>query len=148
MNAHPSATNEVTIARPVDQVFAFFANPEENDTRWRPGLIKIARESGDGVGARYAQKLKGPAGSSVGATVEIVALDPPRSIEFTTVKGFIQPRGRFEFHEATGGTTVRFELEAELTGLKGLLMGAMVEKTMESEVGNLTRAKAVLERDN
>ncbi len=148
MNTHPSAANEVTIARPVDQVFAFFSNPEENDTRWRPGLVKITRESGEGVGARYAQKLRGPGGSSVAATVEIVARDAPRRIEFVTVKGFVQPRGVFLFHEADGGTTVRFELEAELGALKGLLMGSMVEKTMKSEVGNLTRAKDVLEREN
>ena len=146
MSSRPSAANDVTIAKPVDQVFAFFANPE-NDTRWRPGLVKITHERGEGVGARYAQELRGPGGSSIKAETEVVALDPPRYIEFTTVKGFIRPRGRFLFEEAAGGTTVRFELEADLGVVKGLLMGPMVKKTMESEVGNLARAKEVLERE-
>jgi uncharacterized membrane protein len=146
MSSHPSAANEVTIAKPVDEVFAFFANPE-NDLRWRPGLVKITRESGEGVGARWAQQLKGPGGAPIKTVTEVAALDPPRRIEFTTVKGFVQPRGRFLFSDAAGGTTVRFELETELGGLKGLLMGSMVQKTMESEVGNLARAKDVLERE-
>lgn len=147
MSAHPSAANDVTIARPVAEVFAFFANPE-NDPRWRPGLVKITHESGEGVGARYAQQMKGPGGASIKTETEVVGLDPLQRIEFTTVKGFVQPRGRFLFRETDGGTNVRFELEAELGGLKGLLMGSMVEKTMASEVGNLTRAKEVLEREN
>jgi len=146
MSNRPSAANEVTIERPVDEVFAFFANPE-NDPRWRPGLVKITHESGEGVGARYAQELKGPGGAPIKTVTEVVALDPPRRIEFATVKGFVQPQGRFLFTPAAGGTTVRFELETELGGLKGLLMGAMIQKTMASEVGNLARAKDVLERE-
>jgi uncharacterized membrane protein len=140
-----SAAHEVTIARPVDEVFAFFANPE-NDPQWRPGLVKITHESGEGVGARYVQQMKGPGGAPIKATTEVVGLDPPRRIEFMTVKGFVQPRGRFLFSEAPGGTTVRFELEAQLGGLKGLMMGSSMQKTMESEVRNLARAKDVLER--
>jgi hypothetical protein len=31
--------------------------------------------------------------------------------------------------------------------VKGLLLGSMVEKTMAAEVGNLERAKEVLERE-
>lgn len=146
MGTRPSAANDITIGKPVDQVFAFFANPE-NDTRWRPGLVKITHERGEGVGARYAQQLKGPGGASIKTETEVVAIEPPRRIEFMTVKGFVRPRGRFLFHEAAGGTTVRFELEADLGVLKGLLMGSMVKKTMESEVGNLARAKEVLERE-
>ena len=144
MSTDQSAANDVTIARPVDQVFAFFANPE-NDTRWRPGLTKITHESGDGVGARYVQQMKGPAGASIKTTTEVVTLDPPTRIEFVTVKGFVQPRGRFLFSEADGGTNVRFELEVHLGAVKGLLMGSTIKKTLASEVGNLTRAKDVLE---
>src|SRR3954467_9648039 len=146
MSNRPAAANEVTIERPVDEVFAFFANPE-NDPRWRPGLVKITHESGAGVGARYAQQLKSPGGAPIKTVTEVVALDPPRRIEFATVKGFVQPQGRFLFTPAAGGTTVRFELETELGGLKGLLMGAMIQKTTAPEVGNVARAKDVLERE-
>ncbi|SRR6266498_1298578 len=147
MSTHPSAANEVTIARPVDQVFAFFSNPE-NDMRWRSGVVKITHESGQGVGARYAQQLKGPGGFPIKANIEVVTLDPLRRIEFRTVNGPVRPQGRFLFREADGGTNVRFELEVQLGVLKGLLMGPMVKKSMASEVEHLTRAKEVLEREN
>src|SRR3954466_4678894 len=132
MSANPSAASEITIARPIDEVFAFFANPE-NDPRWRPGLVKITHLSGEGVGARYAQQMKGPAGLPIKAETEVVAVDPLRRIEFKTVKGFVQPQGRFLFNEADGGTNVRFELEAQLDGLKARMMGSSMQKTMESE---------------
>jgi uncharacterized membrane protein len=145
VSAHPTAANDVTIARPIDEVFAFFANPE-NDPRWRPGLVKITHLSGEGVGARYQQQMKGPAGLPIKAETEVVTLDPLRRIEFKTVKGFVQPQGRFLFSEVDGGTSVRFELEAQLDGLKARMMGSSMQKTMETEVGNLSRAKELLEQ--
>jgi len=104
--------------------------------------VRAATES-----ERATRSRKGPGGAPIKAKIEIVALDPPRLIEFKTVEGFVQPRGSFVFREADGGTNVRFELEAELGALKGLLMGRTMQKTMESEVGNLTRAKEILERE-
>ena len=38
-----------------------------------------------------------------------------------------------------------FSLDAQLTGLRKLLMGSMVQKTMDSEVRNLDNAKRLLE---
>jgi hypothetical protein len=38
-----------------------------------------------------------------------------------------------------------FSLDAQLTGLRKLLMGSMVQKTMDSEVHNLDNAKRILE---
>jgi len=42
-------------------------------------------------------------------------------------------------------TTVTFSLDADLAGIKKLLMGGMVAKTMTTEVQALDKAKAVLE---
>ena len=38
-----------------------------------------------------------------------------------------------------------FRLSAELSGLKKLLMGSMVQRTMDKEVGALSELKRVLE---
>lgn len=145
MDKKLAGVNEVTIARPVEEVFAFFANPE-NDPQWRCGVVKMEHASGAGVGARYRQLVKGPGGRSIEADIEIIALDPSDRIEFVTIKGPVRPRGRYQLTDSDGGTRVRFELEAELTGLKRLVMAPMVRKTMSSEVGQLTRAKELLER--
>jgi len=50
----PSAEHQVTIARPVGEVFAYVADGL-NAPSWRPGVLDIAHVSGTGVGAVYKQ---------------------------------------------------------------------------------------------
>ena len=139
----PSATNEIVIDRPRDDVFAFLADPE-NDLRWRSGVLRLGRVSGDGVGARYTQAIKGPGGRPIAADIEITELIPGETIAFRTTAGPVRPRGRYILTAADGGTRVHFELEAELRGVKRL-MSPMVQKTMNGEVGQLARLKEVIE---
>ena len=51
----------------------------------------------------------------------------------------------FAFDDANGGTRLTFALQAELGGLKKLLMGGAVQKTMNAEVAATERLKEVLE---
>jgi uncharacterized protein YndB with AHSA1/START domain len=139
----PSAANEIVIARPPQDVFRFLADPE-NDPQWRSGVRDLERISGSGVGARYAQGVKGPRGRRIAADIEITELEPASAIAFQTITGPVRPRGRYLLAPADGGTRVRFELEAKLGGLKRL-MAPMVQKTMNAEVGHLDRLKEVLE---
>jgi uncharacterized protein YndB with AHSA1/START domain len=139
----PSAANEIVIARPPQDVFRFLADPE-NDPQWRSGVLDLERISGSGVGARYAQGVKGPRGRRIAADIEITELEPASAIAFQTITGPVRPRGRYLLAPADGGTRVRFELEAKLGGLKRL-MAPMVQKTMNAEVGHLDRLKEVLE---
>jgi carbon monoxide dehydrogenase subunit G len=140
----PSASYSVTIRRPVDDVFAFVADGEKC-LQWRPGVLDIKRMSGDGVGTRYAQGVKGPMNRRISADYEITMFEPHRRIEFQTVTGPARPHGRYDFEAVDGGTRLTFALDAELTGLRKLLMGGAVQKTMDSEVRNLDNLKRVLE---
>jgi len=140
----PSASNEIVIERPREDVFAFLADPE-NDPQWRSGVLDLKRVSGTGVGARYAQGVKGPGGRRIPADIEITELAPGESIAFRTLTGPVRPHGRYVLADADAGTRVRFELEAEVKGLKRLI-GPMVQKTMNSEVGQLDRLKRVVEQ--
>jgi uncharacterized protein YndB with AHSA1/START domain len=139
----PEASNEIVIDRPPAEVFAFLANAE-NDVKWRQGVIEIRRESGDGVGTRYRQRVKGPGGRALAADVEITEYRPNELIGFRATAGPVRPRGRYVLTPANGGTRVRFELESELRGLKKL-MGPLVGRTMQNEVGALANLKNVLE---
>jgi uncharacterized protein YndB with AHSA1/START domain len=139
----PEAANEMVIARPIGEVFAFLADAE-NDPKWRPGVLDIERMSGTGVGTRYRQGVKGPGGRRLAADIEITEYEPDRAIGFRATSGPVRPEGRYELTAADGATRVRFELRADLGGLKRL-MGPMVKKTMESEVGALASLKRVLE---
>jgi uncharacterized membrane protein len=139
----PSASNDILIDRPRDDVFAFLADPE-NDVRWRSGVLDMKRVSGDGVGARYIQGVKGPGGRRIDADIEITELTPVETIAFQTVAGPIRPRGRYVLAAADSGTRVHFELEADVRGFKRF-MAPMVQKTMNNEVGQLSRLKDVIE---
>ena len=140
----PSATNEILIDRARDDVFTFLADPE-NDPQWRSGVLDLKHVSGRGVGARYAQGVKGPGGRRIPADIEITEFDPGRSIAFQTLTGPVRPRGRYLLSAAEGGTLVRFHLDADVRGFKRL-MSSMVQRTMDNEVGQLDRLKRVLEQ--
>ena len=139
----PKAINEIVINRPRDDVFAFLADPE-NDPQWRGGVLDLKRVSGSGIGARYAQHVKGPGGRRIPADIEITELTPGKTIAFQTITGPVRPRGRYLLAANNGGTRVRFELETELKGLKRLI-GPTVQKTMNNEVGQLDSLKRVIE---
>jgi len=141
------ATYSVTIARPIDEVFAFVANGEQAK-RWRPGVRDITKASGasdGGVGTRYLQGVKGPMGRRISADYDITVYEPNKLLEFQTVSGPARPHGRFDFAPVEGGTQVTFSLDAELKGLRKALMANAVQKTMDDEVLTLDNLKQVLE---
>ena len=141
----PQAQHTVTINRAVEAVFAYVADGEKCP-RWRPGVLDIKRVSGDGgVGTRYQQGVSGPMGRRIAADYEITKSDTNRLLEFQTVTGPARPHGRYDFEPVAGGTRLSFALDATLTGISKLLIGSMVQKTMESEVATLDKLKQVLE---
>ena len=56
-----------------------------------------------------------------------------------------RPHGRYDLEPVDGGTRLTFALDAELTGLRKLLMGSTVQKTMDNDVRTLDNLKQVLE---
>ena len=139
-------TNSITIDRPVNTVFEFLANAE-NDPKWRSGVLDIRRVSGEGVGTVYRQGIRGPMGKRIPADVEITAVLPARQIEFRGIAGPVRPRGEYELEPAGDGTRLTFTLEAELSGLRGSMMARAVERSMRSEVEAIENLKRVLESD-
>lgn len=140
----PSAQHSVSIRRPVGEVFAFVADGE-NAMRWRPGVLDVARQSGEGVGAVYRQGVKGPGGRRIAADYEITAFEPDRRIAFRAIAGPVRPTGEYGFAADGDVTMVSLALDATLTGWKRLVMGRAVQSTMETEVRNLDTLKATLE---
>ena len=141
----PEAERTIEIQRPPAEVFAFLADAE-NDRKWRDGIVDIRRQGGGdvGVGTRYRQRMKGPLGRRIPASIEITAYEPERLIAFHALEGPVRPEGRYELSPSDGGTRLLFALRAETGGLKKL-MAPMVRRTMEREVGRLEQLKTVLE---
>ena len=140
----PSAQHSVSIGRPVSEVFAFVADGE-NAMRWRPGVLDVSHQSGEGLGAIYRQGVKGPGGRRIAADYEITAFEPDRRIAFRAIAGPVRPTGEYRFAAEGTGATVSLALDATLTGWKRLLMGRAVQSTMDSEVRNLETLKSIME---
>jgi uncharacterized protein YndB with AHSA1/START domain len=140
----PSARREVVINRPPAEVFDFFTDPA-NETRWRIHVKEASASGPVGVGSRIHQVVKGPGGRGIPADIEVTAHERPDRYAFKVVAGPVRPTGQFLFAGEGSTTTVSFALEAQLSGLKKLLMSGAVQKSMDSEMQALDRAKSLLE---
>jgi uncharacterized membrane protein len=140
----PEAEHSVTVQLPVEAVFAYVLDGE-NCPAWRPGVVDIKRMSGEGAGAIYRQRVRGPMGRPIDADYTVTLAEPNRLIEFQTIEGPVRPRGRYTFESLGNATRLTFHLEANVGGLRGLLLGPAVARTMQTEVQTLDRLKEVLE---
>jgi carbon monoxide dehydrogenase subunit G len=140
----PKATYSVTVRQPTEAVFAYLADGEKC-VHWRPGVLDIKHVSGEGVGARYAQGVKGPMGRRIAADYEVTVFEPSRRLEFQAIAGPARPHGRYELEAVEGGTRLTFSLDAELSRIQRLFMGSAVQRTMDAEVRTLENLKRVLE---
>jgi len=140
----PHAERAITIARPVSDVFAFVADGE-NGMQWRSGVLDLKRESGQGVGEVYLQGVKGPRGRRIAADYRITRYEPGGSLAFEAIAGPVRPTGSYRFESEGTGTRLTFTLDAQLSGLKRLFMGGMVQRSMDGEMGSLDALKRVLE---
>jgi uncharacterized protein YndB with AHSA1/START domain len=141
-----SIQRNIVINRPVDEVFAYFADVR-NDPKWRgPSLKEIALDGTIGQGAHIRQKLAaGPFGATVRADMDVVVYDPPRALAFQVTSGPLRPRVEFTFTPSAEGTDVAFSIDAPLSGFKKAVMGSMAEKNMAEEAAALDNAKRLLE---
>jgi uncharacterized protein YndB with AHSA1/START domain len=140
----PSAQRTIVIGRPPDAVFAFFTDPA-NDRSWRPAVKEISTQDPPGVGRRIHQVVKGPGGRGIGADIEVTANEPSSRYAFQVVAGPVRPLGEFRFIETPNGTEVHFSLNAELSGIKKLLMSGTVQGSMDGEMAGLDTAKRLIE---
>jgi hypothetical protein len=88
--------------------------------------------------------VKGPGGRRIDADYRVTAYAPNRRLAFEAIAGPVRPTGDFLLDEVAAGTRLTFSLQAELSGIKKLLMGGAVQKTMEAEVAATERLKRVL----
>jgi uncharacterized protein YndB with AHSA1/START domain len=142
-----NAERTVTINRPVEEVFAFVADGR-NAKLWRSGVLDVDLVSGTGTGAgaRYSQGVRGPGGRRIAADYEITEYEPNRKIAFRAIAGPVRPTGSFTFEGMGPATILTFQLDAALGGLQRLLMGGMVQSTIDAEMGALDTLKELLER--
>ena len=118
----------VTIDRPIDEVFAFLADGE-NDKRFSSRIIEIKKttDGPPGAGSIYASTAKdGPLKAK--HEFELIAFEPPTGIRWkelskTTPVGV--PEGGYDLEPAGDGTRLTFFNILEGRGLLGKLFAPM-----------------------
>jgi hypothetical protein len=139
--AHAERT--VVVDRPVTEVFAFLADPT-NERLWRPDVTSIRHVSGSGIGAQYAQTVKGPGGRSIAADFRLTRFEEPSRIDFEVTAGPARPTGSYLLRDTgSGSTEVTYSLDLTPTGAMKL-MTPMINSEMKAEVANLDNLPSAL----
>ncbi len=128
----------VTIARPLERVFAFISD-EATLPRWRDGLRASQRltPAGGVDGARYAETLETPLGVRT-VTVELEA-DPPHGLAFRIVDGPIRPSGTMALRESGDATELTYRVAFEpavRTPLDAMIFSSLT-KSVDRSLENL-----------
>ena len=141
-----SSQRTIRINRPIEHVFAFFADVA-NDPKWRgPAVKEISAHGEMREGAHVHQKIAaGPFGAPVKADMDVVTYQPPTALAFQVTTGPLRPRVTFTFTPVDEATEVTFSIDAPLSGMKKALMGKMAQRNMDHESAALDQAKKLLE---
>jgi len=139
-----AATRTVHLDRPPEIVFAALSDPA-NEPRWRDQVLTFAPTGPLARGTVVRQTIKGPGGRPIRSDLRLTAFDPPERYAFEVIAGPVRPVGEYLVTAAPGGTDLTFSLSAELRGLRALLLGRAVQRSMDGEMRALDRAKAILE---
>jgi Polyketide cyclase / dehydrase and lipid transport len=140
------AQHLVNVEWPIAKVFAFVADGL-NDPKWRPDVISIEHLSGSGVGARYAQTMKGPGGRSIRGDYTVTGYEQPTRYDFEVTAGPARPSGSFVLREMTPTSTeVTFTMDLKPRGLM-VLMSPMINKQVRAEVANIDNLGSAMAED-
>ena len=129
----------VTIACPIDQVFAFVADME-NDPLWCPVVLETWRTSGagPGLGARYRVTAR-PFFIRERQEFETMGFEPPSYLAWTGRSWRVVSSGSYALQPVAGGTRLVHQHKLSLKGLRWLepLAGGAVRRVDQRQLGNL-----------
>jgi uncharacterized protein YndB with AHSA1/START domain len=128
-------STNVTIDRPVAEVFAYVAAPR-NLPAWNSAVESVVPAGRH----HYVMRRRLPGGPATN-DLAVTALDPPALFEIRTTSGPTPFVYRYRFEPAGGGTLVTLDAQVELPGLLARLLRRGVD-------ANLATLRAILERSH
>jgi uncharacterized protein YndB with AHSA1/START domain len=138
-------THRQIIEQPVERVFAFAANPENNPQWWATVLeAELASEGPLQPGSRFRELGQGPLGK-IESLFEVTAYQPGKQAQYRVIKGPIPAEVTETFAAANGGTELTVRVTVQPRGLLWLLqplLGRMIDKNWQD---NLNQLKKLLE---
>jgi uncharacterized protein YndB with AHSA1/START domain len=138
----------VEVNRPVKEVFAFLANPE-NSSKWIAGVMRMSLSTKEGirVGARGVQ-VRRWLGREAATEWEVTEFEPNRVIAIETTSGPIVPFGVAEYVEPLDrGTLVTVVAQGSPRGVLKVAMplaARMYERQLDADLATL---KGLLESE-
>jgi len=135
-------TTSVVIARPIEEVFAFLARPE-NETNWQKDLIE-SRQTSDGpmgVGAT-GEDVRKSMGRRMVTSWTCTGFEPGVCFEFKVTKP-MPFLAAYRFEAVPEGT--RVEMTTEPSGFTRLLWPIIVRAGRKQYAANFAALKEVLE---
>lgn len=113
-----TATHEVLLERPIDEVFDFIADGRSNPL-WQPIVASTTRsEHAIKVGDTFSQRVRHPLGYTVSADYRVVTYERPRLLALTVVSGGpIRPTITYALNSEGQGTRVRCTIEHHPRGV-------------------------------
>jgi carbon monoxide dehydrogenase subunit G len=136
----PNFDTSVRIHRPIDDVFAFVADPI-NLSRWN-SAVRDVRKTGEST---YAMERDLPSGR-VENGLEVFVRDEPVEFAIRTTSGPTPFTYRYAFASEGGDTVVRLDAEFTLEGI-GSLLGPLAGRAVKRGVDdNLAQLQSILEQ--
>jgi uncharacterized protein YndB with AHSA1/START domain len=136
---------QITIERPVAEVFAYFADPN-NTPRWRPEVLEVRDVSGPlAAGATFSEVVSFMGRKTY--TMRVTDFSPERrvTIEATTGPSAL-PTQTFRFEPVADGTRFSMRADVRTTGLFRALEPLMPRMFRKLWAGYLVNLKGILER--
>ena len=130
----------VVVDRPIEEVFAFATEPE-NEPLWQSTSLETEQTSGGpvGVGTTFRNTSKF-LGRRIDSTYEVTENEPPRRQCVRVTSGPIPGSGCYLFEPAEGGTRFTQRFEAEIGGFFRLaepLVGRAIRRQMDVDMATL-----------
>ena len=136
---------ETEIDRPVDEVFAYVADPSRLAT-WQTNTVSAVTEDGGpmAAGARLREIHRMPGGRKLESVVEVAEFEPNRTLGLRVVEG-TPIHGHISLEEAGGATLMRFRVYGQLEGAMRLLQPLVRRQLQRQFRADCNRLKSLLE---
>ena len=130
----------VVIDRPVEEVYAYMSNPE-NNLQWQAHCrgSSITSEGPSGVGTTFDDEARMLRWRIV-STWEITEYEVNSKVSFKSTSGPMRSKGGYTYESVDGATKVTFVGEAQLRGLFKLaqpILAREAKKEWETSFANL-----------
>ena len=135
----------VLIDRPVKDVFAFVANPN-NMSKWNSAVVSLEQVTPGAVGVGTKFKTVGEMmGRRIEGEMQVTAYEPDTQCGFQVQAGPMQVNLTMTFKTVGTGTKVSLNAQGTPGGLFKLAEGVMAGQVKSMMEGNLARLKSALE---